>query len=164
MRKSSKPNRWANTRAYRKAQSLVDALLHSPQRLLDLLERATKKSESQPNGSLGKTLESVKVMIRLVTAYAKGDYRAIALDNLALIVAALVYFVMPLDALPDFIAMLGLMDDAALLAWTWGAVKDEVERFLQWELAQEKLAPAASKQIEQIHHDKSADIDPSKPQ
>ena len=41
--------------------------------------------------------------------------------------AAVVYFVMPLDALPDFIALLGLTDDAAVLAWTWSVVKEEVE-------------------------------------
>lgn len=139
MKSNPNTNRWLNTWAYRKSKAAVSAVLQSPKKLLELLERAAKKSESQANGPIGKSIDSLKVMIRLVTAYAKGDYRDVALDKLALIVAALIYFVMPLDALPDFIALLGLVDDAALLAWTFGAVKEEVERFLLWELQQETL-------------------------
>lgn len=143
MKSNPNTNRWLNTWAYRKSKAAVSAVLQSPKKLLELLERAAKKSETQANGPvngpIGKSIDSLKVMIRLVTAYAKGDYRNVALDKLALIVAALIYFVMPLDALPDFIALLGLVDDAALLAWTFGAVKEEVERFLLWELQQETL-------------------------
>ncbi len=139
MSDDKKTSRWAKTWAYRKAQKAVGALLDSPKKLLALVEKVSAKSESNQSGAIAKTLESVKVLVRLVTAYAKGDYRSIAIENLAIIIAALVYFVMPLDAIPDFIAVLGLADDAALLAWTWGAVNSEVERFLLWELEQQAL-------------------------
>ena len=134
-------SRWTHSWAYRKAKIAVRSLLDSPSKLLKLVEKAAEKSERKPasTGLVGQTLDSLKVLIRMVTAYARGDYREIAKDNLALIIAAVVYFVMPLDTLPDFIAFLGLTDDAALLAWTWSRVKSEVEKFLVWELAREKL-------------------------
>ncbi len=138
MSENKKPNRWLNTWAYKKASSGVSSLLNSPSKLLALLEKVSKKSDGRASGPLGKTLDSVKVLVRLASAYAKGRYRAVAKDKLVMIIAALAYFVMPLDALPDFIAVLGLTDDVALLAWTWGAVKEEVERFLEWEIAQEQ--------------------------
>lgn len=54
------------------------------------------------------------------------------------IVAGLIYFVSPLDAIPDFIPGLGLVDDLAVLAWvmkTWGG---ELEAFRTWRDAQDR--------------------------
>ncbi len=117
----------------------MQAMVISPSKMLTLLEKAAQKGDKERKGVVGKTFESLKVMIRLLSAYAKGQYRAIAMENLVLMAAAVVYFVMPLDALPDMIAVLGLTDDAAVLAWTWKTVRIEVERFLKWEIEQASL-------------------------
>ncbi|MCH2191449.1 MAG: DUF1232 domain-containing protein [Gammaproteobacteria bacterium] len=132
--------KWTNSWAYQRANAAVKTLLSSPKKLLALVERAAQKSEKNQGkfGLVGQSLESLKVLIRMIAAYAKGDYDAVGADNLVLIIAVVVYFVMPLDALPDFIAVLGLSDDLALLTWTWGRVKTEVERFLAWELEQDR--------------------------
>ena len=134
-------SRWANSWAYKRAKNAVASLLESPQKLLALVEKATRKNEQTVGNSslVGQSVDSLKVLIRLIAAYARGDYRLIGIDNLVLIISAVVYFVMPLDALPDFIAILGLTDDAALLAWTWSRVKLEVEKFMAWELEQEAI-------------------------
>ena len=52
---------------------------------------------------------------------------------MALIVASIIYFVMPFDAVPDFIVGLGLLDDVALLAWTFRSVAQDIEAFIGWE-------------------------------
>lgn len=130
-------SKWVDTWSYKRAQAGVEAILASPKALLSLIERAAKKSKSPSSSTLGKSLESVKVMVRMTAAFARGEYRSVSLESMGLIIAALLYFVMPLDALPDFILMLGLTDDAALLAWTLSVVKDEVEKFLLWEIEQE---------------------------
>jgi len=41
----------------------------------------------------------------------------------ALLVGALAYFVVPVDAIPDFVAGIGLVDDAAVLAAAVAAVR-----------------------------------------
>ena len=129
-----------NSWAYRKAKGAVNALLQSPKKLMEVIEKAAQKTEKSEGsmGLVGQSVESLKVLIRMMSAYARGDYRAISTENLVLIMASIVYFVMPLDTLPDFIAFLGLTDDAALLVWTLNRVKSEVEGFLEWELRQEK--------------------------
>ncbi len=143
----SKPNRWLKSRAYLRAKKTVTVLLESPKRLLRLVERVARKSDRASSGPISKSVESIKIMVRLVTAYAKGEYKDVAIENLVKITAALVYFVMPLDALPDFIAVFGLTDDAALLAWTFGAVKQEVERFLAWELEADSARKTEDSQL-----------------
>lgn len=137
MRPDQKPSYWAKSRAYQNAKESVKTLLQSPKKILSLIDRVVQKSDRQGSGAIAKSIESIKVMVRLLSAYAKGDYKDIALDSVIKIVAACIYFVNPLDALPDFIAGLGLIDDAAIFAWTLGAVKEEVGRFLLWERLQE---------------------------
>lgn len=44
----------------------------------------------------------------------------------AVLLSALAYFVMPADAIPDFIAGLGFTDDAAVLLAAWRAVGSEI--------------------------------------
>ena len=102
--------RFAHTRARR--------LVESPKKLLRVTEKARRKQESARTASgLKRVLEDLRTMLHLVRAWAKGDYSGISKANLVLIVGAVVYFLMPTDLIPDFIAGLGFVDDAAVIAW-----------------------------------------------
>jgi len=45
----------------------------------------------------------------------------------AILLAALAYFIAPVDALPDFIAGLGFTDDAAVLMLAWRSVAEHID-------------------------------------
>ena len=51
------------------------------------------------------------------------------MGSILLAVAALVYVVSPLDVVPDFLIGLGLLDDAAIVAWAFARLSSEVERY-----------------------------------
>ena len=125
-----------NNFAYRKAKGLVSATINSPKKLLGLANSAQTKLNGRLKRSIEPFVEPIKVSYRLIRACANGSYRSISLDNFGLIIAAIIYFVMPVDALPDFIAVFGLTDDAAILAWTFNKVKEELDRFTKWESEQ----------------------------
>jgi uncharacterized membrane protein YkvA (DUF1232 family) len=127
-----------NSRAYQKACKLVSATISSPQQLLKLVDNAQAKISRNDGGKLAEVLESTRAAFRLLKAYASGQYRDISPKSLTLIVASIIYFVMPIDVLPDFILGLGLTDDAALLAWTFRSVAEDVERFIKWESTDSK--------------------------
>lgn len=133
---NTKPNWVFSSRAYKKAAGLVSDITQSPKRLLELVSKGQHKIGRQKNGKLTGLVGSINTAFRLLKSYANGNYRDISLESLALIVASLVYFVMPVDALPDFIIALGLTDDAALLAWTFRSLSDELQRFSTWEKEQ----------------------------
>lgn len=106
-------------------------------RLPALLLAVTRKS-----GGGARSLSSLRgdlgLLQELCVAWWRGSYRAINPQALVAIVAGLIYFVSPLDALPDFIPGLGLVDDLAVLAWvmkTWGG---ELEAFRTWRDAQDR--------------------------
>jgi len=111
-----------------------------PSRLLSLLPKLALKlretSFSNLNASAAK--ERFFVLGRLVKAYALGQYRAVPWKTILLIVAAIIYFVNPLDMVPDIIPLTGLTDDFAVLLWVYNSVSNEIEKFLDWEKSRVK--------------------------
>lgn len=78
------------------------------------------------------TKEHFDLIIRMIRAYAKGEYNGISKTNVALSLAAILYFLSPIDLIPDFLAA-GLLDDLALLTWLYNNLQGEIEDFLTWE-------------------------------
>lgn len=133
---SQDSNRWLSSRAYRKAKAVVRDIINSPKRLLELVASARTKVQDDSFGRLSEVKDSISTVFRLLSAYASGRWRDISLESLMLIVASIVYLVMPIDGIPDFLLSLGFVDDAALLAWTFRSVADDFDRFKLWESEQ----------------------------
>ena len=68
---------------------------------------------------------------RMFKASMKGEYDGGF--RLLLMAAASLYILSPIDAIPDFVFPVGLIDDAFVLTWLTGALLSETERFLEWE-------------------------------
>lgn len=90
---------------------------------------------------LGQLKEDVKLLQALCVAWWRGEYRAISPKALVTIVAGLLYFVSPLDAIPDWLLGVGFLDDIAVLGWVLKTVSDELDAFRAWRQRQspEKL-------------------------
>ncbi|CAA0088626.1 Uncharacterised protein [Zhongshania aliphaticivorans] len=67
------------------------------------------------SASLAPFLAQVKVLFKLLQDYVSGDYREIPWWSLGSIVTALLYILLPLDAIPDIIPIAGFLDDAVVL-------------------------------------------------
>ena len=70
---------------------------------------------------------------RLVTSYARGNYREIPIKTLLKVLAAVLYFLNPIDLVPDAIVGIGLVDDLAVLTWVYASAKSELDKFIEWE-------------------------------
>jgi len=104
-------------------------------RLLALLPQLAMKlrQTNWKNVNAAAAREKFFVLGRLIKAYALGHYREIPWKTLLLIVAAVIYFLNPLDLLPDLIPLTGLTDDFAVLLWVYNSVGSEINKFLNWE-------------------------------
>ena len=118
---------------YRVALARAGKLLKQPARLAQLVGEARDKAGLDGKGPLAELWQALGTTLRLLQAYGAGEYRDVSWYNLVLIVAALVYFVAPLDMIPDLSPVLGLVDDSVLLTWTLSCVGTELERFSAWE-------------------------------
>ena len=82
----------------------------------------------------------LKITVSLLKDTAKGSYKPLSKKNLLLIVMALLYFLNPMDVIPDLLIG-GFIDDAALLTWVLSKVKDEIENYQNFKAAKESDLP-----------------------
>ena len=123
------------SRAFNQAKSKAAEYINDSAKLNELIDKASKKATDKI-GVLGTVWTQLTACFRLIRAYAKGSYREVPWHSLMMIVASVIYFVMPIDLVPDFIVGFGLLDDAALLGWTMKTFSADIDGFLEWESEQ----------------------------
>lgn len=121
-------------RYLRQAQGIL-----SRGRLPALLQAVARKSASSER--FARLREDLGLLQGLCTAWWRGEYRAISGQALLAVVAALVYFLAPLDAVPDWLLGIGLVDDLAVLAWVLRAWESELQAYAHWRAAQALREP-----------------------
>ena len=127
--------RTLGSRSYGKSKAKAADYIQDQKKLSGLIERASMKATGK-QGKFKDVWGSLLSFFRLVRAYANGSYRQVTPRALLMIVASLIYFVSPIDLIPDFILGLGLIDDATVLAWTIKACASDLAAFISWEKAQ----------------------------
>jgi uncharacterized membrane protein YkvA (DUF1232 family) len=80
-------------------------------------------------------LEPIMIFKRMIQAHRSGKFK-VSSKTLGLIVLGLVYFITPIDIIPDFMPILGFTDDLSVILAVFNSVKHEVEDFLDWEKTQ----------------------------
>jgi uncharacterized membrane protein YkvA (DUF1232 family) len=114
----------------------VEAIVRQEQKLMELVRNVGDKiSKVGKNSKVQKFIQPIQIFIRMIKAHFRGEHK-IALSTLGLIVLALVYFLSPIDIIPDFLGVLGFADDLSVVLAVYAKVKDEVEQFLEWERTQ----------------------------
>lgn len=117
--------RTAGGRAYKTAKN--------SRSILKLIQDAMAKSGGLSGASIAAVRGQLGLLARLLKAYASGEYREVPWKTLVRMIAVLIYFVSPIDFIPDILPIIGLTDDIALLIWLFGAVKGDLDKFEQWE-------------------------------
>jgi len=109
--------------------------LRKPERLLKLADQAVGRvRQYQGVGDFTTDIVSgIKQLIRMIRAYAQGEYDGITRTQLVLIVGTVLYFLTPVDIIPDAIPLIGLLDDVSLFAWLVMTISQEMEEFAAWE-------------------------------
>lgn len=135
----------AGSTFFKKFLEKAKGYIEQPTRLKQLLTDAYKKaSEKNEVGSLAhEAWETLQTLFRLIKAAMSGEYTGVPTATVLAAVAVLVYFLSPIDVIPDFIPVLGLLDDVALVAWFSTTLKTELDKFHEWELTRPQLTEAA---------------------
>ncbi len=123
----------------------AEGYVKQPLRIKDLLNDAySKASERKDFGTIaGEVMDSLGTLSRMIKSAVSKEYHGIPNSVLVMGVAVIIYFLSPIDLIPDWIPVIGLLDDAALLAWFMTSIKDEMDRFLDWEATSPKKGASA---------------------
>jgi uncharacterized membrane protein YkvA (DUF1232 family) len=103
----------------------------NPKEINGLLKKALHKANDK-KGSLTEVWDKLQLFFELIKAWSKGEYHDISKKTIIIIVATVIYFVSPIDLIPDFIVGLGIFDDVALIGFTAKQISTELERFKIW--------------------------------
>ena len=106
--------------------------------LLDEAERKIRRER----GLAGEFADELRELFRLLRAWVRGRYKEIPWKTLLAVLAAVIYFVNPFDLVPDFLPLLGLTDDASVVAFVIMSVKKEMDKFREWEQANARYGVA----------------------
>ena len=105
--------------------------------ILELLREALTKAKDvagNENKGVGQVLlEKVTILSRMVKAYFTGEYKIIPWGSIVKIIAVLIYFISPIDVIPDILPFIGLTDDLALTMWLFSSLKEDLKNFEVWE-------------------------------
>lgn len=121
--------------AFRRATSEAEAYAGDPKLLRELLKNAIGKLNVIPRGPFGEAWPYLLAMIRLGRAHQRNEYRDISTPKLLMVIAALIYFVSPFDVIPDWLPVLGHIDDAFVVTLALKSVRAELDSFMAWETA-----------------------------
>ena len=105
----------------------------------DDVDYASKKGKTKideldknPPSVLMKVWNDLKLMINLIIDYVKGDYTNVPWNTIAAITGAIIYFVSPIDVIPDFIPVVGYVDDLTVIKFTLDLVSEDLIKYKQW--------------------------------
>lgn len=110
-------------------------MARNPGKLQRLIFNAKEKLMNMENRrhTLKNVVRYLSVFIRIIKDYNAGYYPHLPWKSLLSIVGVILYFINPLDVIPDFIPGIGLIDDITLLAYVYKSIENDVEDYLDWE-------------------------------
>ena len=113
-------------RGYKQAEEY----LNDKDKMDKFLMKIENKLETIPVA--GDTLSKIPTMISLVKSYINKEYTEIPLGTIIAAISALIYWVSPVDLIPDSIPGVGYIDDAAVVAFCLKQIGDDLNKYKEW--------------------------------
>jgi uncharacterized membrane protein YkvA (DUF1232 family) len=138
-KKKAPPRKGAELQAFLQSRKRAERILGDPKQTAKLVAQAREKL-SESRDRLEESVDELESLIRLIQAYAKADYRDVPWTTVVAAAAAVIYFVNPLDLIPDVVPGIGYVDDVTVVLFVLSAIRRDVDAFERWE---EKHRPSA---------------------
>lgn len=103
----------------------IDKILLKEKRIKDKYTRLEMNKFS-------KFIKQMKLAINLIKDFRNKSYTQVPWRTIALISAAILYFINPFDAVPDILPVFGIADDAVLFAAVFKSIQSDLEKYGKW--------------------------------
>ncbi|MEN8248394.1 MAG: DUF1232 domain-containing protein [Bacteroidota bacterium] len=129
------PRKLKENKFYRKAKTKAANIIGDREKMNSLVNASKGKLQTIKfeDSKVHRIAAHLRVIVRMIKAYADGSYRDLPWKSILAMVSSVIYFLMPLDLMPDFIPLTGLLDDFTVIMLVTGAFHQDIEAFLLWE-------------------------------
>lgn len=117
-----------------KGISEAQEVIKNPSKVDELLVQLEEKLKGVP--AIGQTLSDLPLMIAMVKAWIKKEYTVVSPKVIACLVGAILYLLKKKDLIPDYIPVIGIADDLAVLGLALKLSEPELKAFSEWRAAQ----------------------------
>ncbi len=107
-------------------------ILNDDEKVETFLQKVEDKLEGIPK--IGEYLSEIPVMMSMIRAKILGQYEKIPMKTTIAMAAGLLYFLAPIDILPDGLGIFGYLDDAAVIALVLKMAEDDVKDYRVWQM------------------------------
>lgn len=111
-------------------------LLKDTDKIQAALRQAFEKA-LENEGPISEVFHQLKMMLSLVKDYVSGAYREIPYGSIIAAVAAILYFLSPIDFIPDFIPGIGLIDDVLVIGFVLKQIQGDLQKYEEWKMSHE---------------------------
>lgn len=111
-------------------------LMNNKDKVLETVAQGFAKARSN-RFALKDQFDNFQSLLRMLKKWARKEYTAVPKESIAKAILAMIYFVNPMDLVPDFILGLGLLDDITLIAWVMSSISTDLDQFRKWEAENE---------------------------
>lgn len=119
---------------YKRAERQAKKMADNPKKMRETLDKAMKKSKIlDDTKDKAKSLkDDLFILFDMMKSYLSGSYKALPWKTFVKIGAGILYFLWFADLIPDFLIGIGLIDDAAVIAWILKSIKVDLDQFKVW--------------------------------
>ncbi len=96
------------------------------------------------NGPLRRLFDDGRLLLRLIRDARRGQYRNVPVWTLSAAAFTLLYVLNPMDAIPDAIPVLGVLDDAAVVSACLALLEQDLYEYKHWRRRQGGMNSASS--------------------
>lgn len=90
------------------------------------------KDKITKSGLLQRYLQIVRLMLSMLNDYRKGHYKNVPWLTISALVFMILYVLNPLDLIPDFIPLIGYLDDITVLALGLNLIETDLHKYIRW--------------------------------
>ena len=123
---------------FKKSQRSASAILNDKSKASVTVESALGKAVSN-RSDLEGVWDKMVLLLAVSKDFINGNYTTIPKRSIVAILGGLVYFLSPIDVVPDFVPVLGFIDDIFVLNLVYKQVLKDLEEYKIWKDGQGKI-------------------------
>ncbi len=115
---------------YESSKKEAATLIAQPDKLDAILIKAEQMVSKLP-GNI-QALKYIPEFLSFINNYVNKRYTNVSKVSIIAAIGVIVYFVSPVDIIPDALPIIGYIDEAFVIGKCLDIIEDELERFIQW--------------------------------